>query len=82
MTIAGLATAVAALRLNRMPIDFFAVPMGSVVVFPTLVAAALLLRHQLDAHKRLMLVATAELLTAAVGRWPVVWRSSAFVTMP
>jgi hypothetical protein len=40
MTIAGLATAVAALRLNRMPIDYFAVPMGSVVVFPTLVAAA------------------------------------------
>jgi len=79
MTIAGVATAVAALRLNRMPIDFFAVPMGSVVVFPTLVASALLLRHQLDAHKRLMLVATAELLTAAVGRWPVVSRSSAFV---
>jgi len=79
MTVAALATAVMALRLGRIPAQFFVVPIGGVVVFPTLVAAALIFRKNLDAHKRLMLIATTELLTAGVGRWPVIWRSSTFV---
>src|SRR5262249_44874214 len=79
MTVAALATAVMALRLGRIPPQFFVVPMGGVLVFPTLVTVALIFRKNLDAHKRLMLIATTELLTAAVGRWPVIWRSRAFV---
>jgi hypothetical protein len=37
------------------------------------------MRRKPEAHKRLMWIATTELLNAAVGRWPVIWRSTAFV---
>jgi len=49
---------------------FLAVPLATVIVFPALVGSALLLRRQPDAHKRLMLIATTELLSAGVGRLP------------
>jgi hypothetical protein len=39
-------------------------------VFPVLFGAALLLRRRTDYHKRLVLIATFELVTAAVARWP------------
>src|SRR5262249_46159729 len=41
--------------------------------------AALLMRRKPEAHKRLMWIATTELLQAPIGRWPVIWRSTAFV---
>ena len=47
-----------------------AIPLASIVVFPTLFGAALLLRRRADFHKRLVLLATVELVTAAVGRLP------------
>jgi hypothetical protein len=72
MTLIGFPTAVAAVQRGRMDPAFLAVPMGSLVVFPTLVAAAVLMRRNAEAHKRLMLIATAELLTAGTGRWPIV----------
>jgi hypothetical protein len=40
------------------------------VVFPAFVAAALYWRGSPDAHKRLMLIATLELIPAGFGRWP------------
>jgi len=41
------------------------------VVFPILVAAALAWRRFPDTHKRLMLLATIDVLNAAVARWPL-----------
>jgi hypothetical protein len=72
MTVVGFATAVEAGRLHRMPLDFLVVPLAGVVVFPALVGAAFFWRRQPEVHKRLILIATAELLTAGVGRWPQV----------
>ncbi len=79
MTVVGAATAVTALKSGRVSPTFFVVPAASLVVFPVLVAAALLMRRRTDTHKRLMLIATGELLNAPIGRWPVIWRSTAFV---
>jgi hypothetical protein len=50
------------------PRKFFAIPMGDIIVFGALVGAAILLRARPETHKRLMLLATISLLTAAVGR--------------
>jgi Co/Zn/Cd efflux system component len=50
---------------------FFAVPLGDIIAFGALVTAAVMLRHHRDSHKRLMLLATISLLTAAVGRFLV-----------
>jgi len=47
-----------------------AIALATIVVFPTLLAAALLLRGRTDYHKRLVLIATSELVLAAVARWP------------
>ncbi len=52
---------------------FLIVPMGALIVFPVVVGAALLLRHRPDFHKRLILIATIELMNAAVDRLPGVF---------
>jgi hypothetical protein len=52
------------------PLSFLAVPLATVVVFPALVGAALVWRRQPEAHKRLMLIGTLELVPAGFGRWP------------
>lgn len=70
MTVTAPVVAVAAVRRGVIPASFLWVPMSSVVVFPVLVGAALIMRRNPEAHKRLMLIATAELLTVGVGRWP------------
>lgn len=72
--IAGVAVSVETLRRSGGPPVgdprfFFAIPMGDIIVFGALVAAAILLRRRADAHKRLMLLATISLLTAAVARF-------------
>lgn len=54
------------------PLSFLIVPFASVVVFPVLVGAALALRRKPELHKRLMLIATLELVPAGVARWAVV----------
>jgi hypothetical protein len=51
-------------------LSFLAIPLGTVIVFPVLVGSALVMRRQPDAHKRLMLIGTTELLSAGVGRLP------------
>ena len=51
---------------------FALVSLGSVAQFAAFVGAALVCRRKPDAHKRLMFIATAVLLTASVGRWPII----------
>lgn len=53
------------------PLAFITVPLATVVVFPVLVGSAPWWRQFPATHKRLMLLATMELLPAGVGRWPV-----------
>jgi hypothetical protein len=71
--IVGVAVSVETLRRNAPtgidPRKFFAIPLGDIIVFGVLVGAAVLQRQQSDTHKRLMLLATISLLTAAVGRF-------------
>jgi hypothetical protein len=54
------------------PLVFLAVPLVGMLVFAILFGAAVRLRRQAAAHKRLMLLATLEIVTAAVARLPVV----------
>lgn len=54
------------------PQAFMVIPFATVVVFPLLVGAALWYRRRPDIHKRLMLIATNELIVAGVGRLPVI----------
>jgi hypothetical protein len=51
------------------PRKFFAIPLGDIIVFGALVGAAVVQRSRSEAHKRLMLLATISLLTAAVARF-------------
>ncbi len=50
------------------PRRFFSIPLGDILVFGALAMAAVLLRRNTAAHKRLMLLATISLLAAAFGR--------------
>jgi hypothetical protein len=76
MVVVGTTIAIVSLRYNFAhanpgALSFFAIPIGDMVVFPILVAAALAWRRQPETHKRLMLLATISILDAAVARWPV-----------
>ncbi len=52
------------------PVQLLALPMATIVAFPVLFGGALAFRKRTDIHKRLVLLATLELVTAAVGRLP------------
>ncbi len=52
------------------PLGALTLSLGTIVVFPVLLGAALWFRKRTDIHKRLVLIATLELVTAAVGRLP------------
>jgi FtsH-binding integral membrane protein len=72
--VVGVAVSVETLRRNGGPPGgdprkFFAIPVGDIIVFGALVSAAVVQRRHSEAHKRLMLLATISLLTAAVGRF-------------
>ena len=77
MVIVGVAAAVDALRRGAIPVPgmdprvFFAVPIGDMLVFSILVGTGIWNRARPETHKRLMLLATISLMTAAVARWPV-----------
>lgn len=49
---------------------FLVVPLFGMVFFAAFVGAAIAMRGRPEVHRRLMLLATATLLTAAVARWP------------
>lgn len=55
---------------NDIGLAFTIVPFFTVIVFPVLVGIALFYRRQPEIHKRLMLIATLELVTAGVARIP------------
>lgn len=52
------------------PLAFLMIPLSDVLLFGGFVAAALLLRGNREAHKRLMLLAYVCIVTAAIGRLP------------
>jgi hypothetical protein len=53
-------------------LQFLAVPFFDMIIFPAFVAAAIVQRHHSQSHKRWMLLATFNILTAAIARWPIV----------
>lgn len=54
------------------PLAFSIIPFGDVIVFASLVAAALWFRRRPGTHKRLMLLATVALLAAPIARIPAI----------
>ena len=72
--VVGAAVSVETLRRNggppgSDPRKFFAIPLGDIIVFGVLVGGAVLQRQRSDTHKRLMVLATISILTAAVARF-------------
>lgn len=54
------------------PLSFMLISMTDMIVFPSLVGAALAFRRRTDVHKRLMLVATLSITVPALARIPFV----------
>jgi hypothetical protein len=54
------------------PLQFLAVPLFDMIVFPAFIAMAYIRRNNSQSHKRWMVLATLNLITAAIARWPVV----------
>jgi hypothetical protein len=52
------------------PLQFLAIPMFTMVLFASFVALAIVKRHDSQAHKRLMLLATVNVLAPGFARWP------------
>lgn len=77
MVIVGLLTAINAARLGHVPpgapppLVFMAIPFFAIVEFAILLGAAIALRGNSQAHKRLMLLATITIVIAAVARLPL-----------
>jgi hypothetical protein len=75
VVIVGTATAIVGARNGATPgpppLVFLAIPLGDMAVFLTLFSAAIHYRKRSDFHKRLMLVATLGILTAAIARIPL-----------
>src|SRR5512143_3471861 len=75
MAVAGTTIALEAARRGSAPPgispkQFLAIPLGDIAGFVVLVALALWLRRNKEAHKRLMLLAYLAILAAAVARFP------------
>lgn len=54
------------------PLQFLAIPLFDMVLFLGFVVLAFVYRRDPQRHKRWMLLATLNLITAAIARWPVV----------
>jgi uncharacterized membrane protein YozB (DUF420 family) len=54
------------------PLQFLIVPVTDMLLFSMAVGLALWWRHRPDIHKRLMVLATIGISTAAFARWPVI----------
>jgi hypothetical protein len=52
------------------PLQFLAIPIFDMILFATFVWLAIAQRRNPQAHKRWMLLATVNLVTAAIARWP------------
>ncbi len=70
--VVGTTTGIVAAKLGRSPgpppLVFLVVPLADMVVFGVLVSVALWLRNNRETHRRLMLLATLGILTAAFAR--------------
>ncbi len=71
----GTVTAITAARLGHSPgpppLMFLTIPLGDMVVFAVLIGLGLGYRQRPQAHKRLMLLSSLGILTAAVARIPL-----------
>jgi hypothetical protein len=71
----GTLTAITAASLGHSPgpppLVFLTVPLGDMVLFTVLVALGLAYRHRAAIHKRLLLLSTLGMLTAAIARIPI-----------
>jgi hypothetical protein len=79
MIVVGGRTAVEAARLGAVPPganpwNFMAIPLGDLTTFVIFFLAAVLWRNDKERHKRLMVLACACLMSAALARWPGVLR--------
>lgn len=54
------------------PLQFLIVPLSALALFALFVALAIARRRDPQSHKRLMLLASIQLVTAAIARWPMV----------
>src|SRR4051812_30989526 len=75
MIVVGGRTAVEAARLGAVPPgakpwNFIAIPFGDITSFAIFFLGAVLWRNNKDKHKRLMILASASLMSAALVRWP------------
>jgi hypothetical protein len=75
MIVVGGRTAVEAARLGAVPPganpwNFMAIPLGDITTFAIFFLGAVLWRNNRDRHKRLMILAFACLMPAALVRWP------------
>jgi len=52
------------------PLQFLAVPLFDMALFATFVGLAIAKRQDTQSHKRLMLLASVNLLAAGIARWP------------
>jgi len=52
------------------PLQFLVIPIFDMVLFASFVTVAIVKRRDAQAHKRWMLLATLNLITAAIARWP------------
>jgi len=85
MIVVGVRTAVEAARLGAVPPgadpwNFMAIPLGDITTFAGFFLAAVLWRNDRDKHKRLMILASVCLMSAALVRWPGVLRVGALVS--
>jgi len=76
MVVLGVMAAVDAARRGAAPpggpppLVFMIIPIADMAIFATLVGAGMWFRNRSEIHKRLMLVSTIAILTAAIARWP------------
>ena len=52
------------------PLQFLVVPVFDIALFATMVGLAIVRRRDTQSHKRLMLLASVNLLAAGIARWP------------
>ena len=71
MVALGLVTAIEAAHRGATPLTHLAIPFFAIATFAGLVGAAVSLRRNAEAHKRLMLMATVVILGAAFARLPL-----------
>lgn len=75
LVVVGIITAISAAKLGHTPgpppLIFLVVPLGDMLLFSILVTAGLSLRKRRESHRRLMLLATLGILTAAIARIPL-----------